>query len=932
MGTLTGMAAVTGAVIAQRYRLDELLGRGGMGAVWHAHDERLGRDVAIKEVLLPPELNSEERDQLVKRTLREARAAARLSHPNVVTVYDVVEADGRPWIVMELVRSRTLSAVLREQGPLPPREAAEIGLQVLAALRAAHTAGILHRDVKPANILRADEGRVVLTDFGIASLEGDPSLTQSGLFLGSPAYVAPERALGQPAVAASDLWSLGATLFTLVEGRPPYDRGSALATLAALATEEPAPCRAAGPLAPVLEALLSRDPAARPDAMATRLQLSRVVAQKGTRELPAVVQPGPAPPRPTITRTQVLQVPHDGGARGGAGGAAAAAAAAAAGAGPGTIRSAPVPVRPRVPAPGAAEAPIAHAGAVQEVEGPGARVDAARVSETPTAREPEAPGARVAEAPAARAAEAPTTRDEEPPLTGLAALGLAPVSPVGTSPAGDGGTTGSGTGGTTTAPPATAPPATAQTAPARTAPAQTARPATASVDAARTTQAPGPGAPRTPAPGTTAPAAAPRAGGAPTEAAPRGRPAREAGPRGRPATEAAPAPAPQGGAERDSPAAGAGPATAAASAAPGPASTAPKADGPARAPSGDTRPVGAERAGAARADATTVAPERAATERAAADRAAADRAAATTAATPAATGPASASTTTVPRASGTSPAYGSSQVFSTSRPSKTPSAPGTARIPTPLAPPAPPGARPRSRRRWPVLAGTLAALLLVGVPWGWSAIRPENGDPGSDGRAAGPTVAVSEPAPGASADASPSIGSGSSSAPASPSPPASAAAPPRTSDDTAAVPPGFVRYTDPSGFSLAVPAGFSRSRDDDGRLTFTDRNGRLLIVDQSRQPKSDAVADWTQQEAARRKRMRDYRRIAIRPVSGYPGTAADWEFTYTLGSLGPVRVVNRGFVTGPDQAYGLYWRTPVGQWEESKPIFDTIVREFRPRT
>ncbi|TCC65675.1 serine/threonine protein kinase [Kribbella pittospori] len=259
-------------LLAGRYRLLDPLGRGGMGVVWRARDELLGRPVAVKEVLVPQELPEEERDVLRRRTLREARSAARLTHPSVVMMYDVVEEDGRPWLVMELVPSRTLAQVCRERGRLPWREVAGIGLEVLAALQAAHPAGVLHRDVKPSNVLLADDGRVVLTDFGIASLEGDGSLTRSGALLGSPAFIAPERVRARGVGPESDLWSLGATLYTAVEGRPPFDRGSALPTLAAAVTEPPDPAQFAGPLWPVIEGLLRKDPAERMSAAeATRL-------------------------------------------------------------------------------------------------------------------------------------------------------------------------------------------------------------------------------------------------------------------------------------------------------------------------------------------------------------------------------------------------------------------------------------------------------------------------------------------------------------------------------------------------------------------------------------------------------------------------------------------------------------------------------------
>ncbi|WP_239139608.1 serine/threonine-protein kinase, partial [Sphaerisporangium krabiense] len=181
-------------LLAGRYRLIAPIGQGGMGTVWRAADELLRQEVAIKEVLLPPELGAEHRAELRERTLREARAAASLrSHPSIVTVHDVVLEGGQPWIVMELVRGRSLDKIVREGGPLPPARVAAIGLAVLDALGAAHAAGILHRDVKPGNVLITDDGRVLLTDFGIATIAGDPALTQAGLLSGSPGYTAPER-------------------------------------------------------------------------------------------------------------------------------------------------------------------------------------------------------------------------------------------------------------------------------------------------------------------------------------------------------------------------------------------------------------------------------------------------------------------------------------------------------------------------------------------------------------------------------------------------------------------------------------------------------------------------------------------------------------------------------------------------------------------
>ena len=245
-----------------------------MGTVWAGRDELLGRAVAVKEVIPPTELTAEQRESMRERTLREARAAARINSSAAVTVYDVVEEDGRPWIVMEQLHARTLAEVIREEGPLPTGRAAQIGVRLLDALDAAHAAGVLHRDVKPGNVMLGEDGRVVLTDFGIASLEGDPSLTATGMLIGSPAYMAPERARGRPASRATDLWSLGATLYTAVEGRSPFERDGQLPTLTAVISEEPHPPRFAGPLWPVLEGLLHKDPDERTDARTARNLLS----------------------------------------------------------------------------------------------------------------------------------------------------------------------------------------------------------------------------------------------------------------------------------------------------------------------------------------------------------------------------------------------------------------------------------------------------------------------------------------------------------------------------------------------------------------------------------------------------------------------------------------------------------------------------------
>ncbi|QKG25270.1 serine/threonine-protein kinase [Actinomadura verrucosospora] len=252
-----------GRLLAGRYRLLSVVGRGGMGTVWRALDETLDREVAVKEVLLPSGLSDEERHTRHQRTLREARASARLNHPGVVTVHDVVDEDDRPWIVMELVQARSLQEIVDEDGPLPPGRVAEVGRQIIGALRAAHAIGILHRDVKPANVLVAADDRAVLTDFGIAQMAGDATLTGTGLIMGSPAYMPPERVNGDRAIPASDLWALGATLYAACEGKAPHHRSDAMAVLAAVMTQDVPPPRNAGPLAPVLLGLLERDPVRR---------------------------------------------------------------------------------------------------------------------------------------------------------------------------------------------------------------------------------------------------------------------------------------------------------------------------------------------------------------------------------------------------------------------------------------------------------------------------------------------------------------------------------------------------------------------------------------------------------------------------------------------------------------------------------------------
>ncbi|MEU1476794.1 serine/threonine-protein kinase [Streptomyces sp. NPDC005760] len=287
-------------LLAGRYRLGGVLGRGGMGTVWRAEDETLGRTVAVKELRFPSSIDEDEKRRLITRTLREAKAIARIRNTSAVTVYDVVDEDDRPWIVMELVEGKSLAEVIREDGLLEPKRAAEVGLAILDVLRSAHREGILHRDVKPSNVLISEDGRVVLTDFGIAQVEGDPSITSTGMLVGAPSYISPERARGHKPGPAADMWSLGGLLYAAVEGAPPYDKGSAIATLTAVMTEPLEEPKNAGPLKDVIYGLLTKDPAQRLDDSRARAMLTSVIHAP---------EPKPAEPEPAADATRVVPLP-----------------------------------------------------------------------------------------------------------------------------------------------------------------------------------------------------------------------------------------------------------------------------------------------------------------------------------------------------------------------------------------------------------------------------------------------------------------------------------------------------------------------------------------------------------------------------------------------------------------------------------------------
>ncbi len=292
----TRSSGVPGLLVAGRYRLAESIGQGGMGRVWRAADEILDRQVAVKEMRIDG-LDAEDARTRRERALREARATARIDHPNVVRVYDVVDEGERLWIVMELVAGRSLERIMAEEGPLGPRETARIGLGLITALHQVHARGVLHRDIKPGNVLVEDGGeRVVLTDFGIAAIQDTKALTMVGMLVGSPDYMAPERISGHPQGPPSDVWSLGATLCAALAGHSPFSRDTTLATLHAVLYEEPELPSAAGPLRGILAALLEKEPTVR--ARLTELESAlRPVAH------PARTPTQTLTPTPTLTST-----------------------------------------------------------------------------------------------------------------------------------------------------------------------------------------------------------------------------------------------------------------------------------------------------------------------------------------------------------------------------------------------------------------------------------------------------------------------------------------------------------------------------------------------------------------------------------------------------------------------------------------------------
>lgn len=300
-------------LIAGRYRLVSRLGSGAMGVVWQAQDERLHRTVAIKQLLLPSRLIESEADEANRRAMREGRITARLHHPHAIAVYDVVDHQGQPCLIMEYLPSSSLATVLATHGVLPPDEVARIGSQIASALAAAHKAGIVHRDIKPGNVLLAEDGTVKITDFGVSHAVGDVTVTATGMLAGTPAYLAPEVAQGSSAGFSSDVFSLGATLYTALEGMPPFGLNTnAIALLHQVASGEITPPRQSNPLTPVLLRLLQRNPEQRPTMQQAHDALTTLAAgPAGSAGDPSV--PAPPPPRPVepvpSTQQTLIQAP-----------------------------------------------------------------------------------------------------------------------------------------------------------------------------------------------------------------------------------------------------------------------------------------------------------------------------------------------------------------------------------------------------------------------------------------------------------------------------------------------------------------------------------------------------------------------------------------------------------------------------------------------
>ncbi|MEV4280236.1 serine/threonine-protein kinase [Actinoplanes xinjiangensis] len=954
-------------LLAGRYRLGASLGRGGMGQVLLARDETLERDVAIKEIDQPFGADG---GASARRTIREARAAARINHPNVVQVYDVLQLDDRTWIVMEYVPSRSLREEIAEQGPLDPYRVARIGVELLGALRTAHRLGVEHRDVKPANVLLADDGRVLLTDFGIAAVDDDGVISRSDILVGSPHFMAPERVKGAPSGPEADLWSLGATLYAAIEGRSPYQRGSTMATLTAIATEEPDPPVHAGVLRPLLDGLLRKDPATRMTAEDAE-SLARAVidglstsaeSSTGQQTKPSGLA-GFAASLPGVFRIPRPRFSGDkstGGSRGGDSRGDGSRSGASRGSGSRAGRAAPAPgSRAAAPASKPASAPGVGAAAESAAElEAAARGDAAS---RPRGESESAAAGSDMKPEAVRGAAASSGVELEPGADEVAAAG-ADSGPEAVQGAAAGSGVKAEPGADTAGPKSgldaeAAPGSAADLEPGAVADAAAGPGSGLDAEAAPGSRvdlepgavadaAAGPGVDleSKAGPGTVAAPVVETGLGADAAARP------GSGPGSGLDAEAAPGSAAdlEPGADADAAARPGADLKPGADAAAGPdADLKPGADA-AAGPDADLKP-GADAAAGPGADLeskagpVTVAPPAVGTDPGAADRPggglepeAAGRAASSpeVAMGPGAVPDAAVEPETVSAPiTGTSPEAGrefepDAKGRQSEADTKVDTVPPTVGLAVGSGrrgldvPDDDVAGTGRRRRGLIVAAAALAVALVAGVAW---AVTGRTGGPEAQ-----PTQSVAAPVGGATAggtagatSATPSPAASSSAAPV-PVPPS----PTPTGDGRPQLPAGWVKYTDKTGFSLYVPAGWERSKE--GSIVYFRGDGKILGIDQTDEPKSNPVKDWTNQ-AENRVRGGDfpqYDEVHIKAVD-YFRKAADWEFTFMRDGVRR-HVNNRGTVVADDKAYGIYWQTPDSEWNESRDDLQLVFDSFVP--
>ena len=923
-----------------------------MGRVWRATDVVLHREVAIKELVPPPGLTPGERQEMRERSLREARAIARLNNVNVVRVFDVLRTDADPWIVMEYVPSRSLQDTLAADGPFSPGRTAEIGLGVLNALRAAHRAGVVHRDVKPGNVLMGADGRVVLTDFGLATVPGDPNVTRTGLVLGSPAYIAPERARDGSAGPGADLWSLGATLYAAVEGASPFARPSAIATLAALATENPPPARNAGPLKPVLNGLLRKDPAHRINAEEAERLLLRAAGRRSKLSFPmspTMRRPGVGRDRSALTggtaSTPVVPGPRPPVAR--PGGTTPGRSPVTPGRSPvtpgrPTSPPGPPPVTPSRPAAGEGRPPIFT---------PGKASVGRPVADTPTRVDPPKGDPPQGDKPLdatrvdspkveATRVDGPPVRDDKTAIFGTrSGTPTTPGQPSGLSRTSRGAqssfTAGDVAAGrrkqaapeheksladatslisraASEAKPVPADPTTKITEPAKQVPAgpsdvqpSDVQPSATQPSAAESSETkPSDIKPSAPEPVDAEPVDAElseaelsEAEQRPTESAP----AEEEDDAEQ--TPAEPEPEVQAVAEEPEPA------TKAADASPAPVDQTTKISEPADrttkiAESADRTTMIAEPARkAAIPDATQVvgSPRGAkSTSAAGGSRAAAEKPRQTE------------SKKTESKKAARGPESDHADDALPAGPFNRPSRPAW----TPMPVSQTPGITVFGTRLTygqAAIGGGVVLLIVVLI-----AVLIGRGS-GDDNDPAGQNAAA--PPASSGGDSPKPSGAGTSAAPTSAAP---------SSPSALALPSTWRIYTDGSGYKIPLPK--SAEIEQQGSETHIRWNNRLLLIDQTADPQGDALADWKDQERSRAGRdYQNYQKVRLESVPKYFKQAADWEFFYNTTSGNRQHAVKRNIVVSDDLAYSISWYVSPEDWIASQNDLKLLYQGFQPK-